>query len=154
MSRVKVLNTFSLEEPHRPMMIPSMGALFRRILTGRGRRTLVHILLLGSIGLAEPWPTCTPTADAEAAQRREIRAGSTLEYPTFAVVTHDGTPDGFTVDLIKAVAAAMGLQLTFKVGPWDEVKTDFKRGRLDLVINMAYSKEADAFADQVAERKG
>ena len=128
-------------------MIASTGALFRSILNGRVLRTLVHILLLCSVVLDEPWPRFTHTADAEAAPRREIRAGSTLDYPPFAVVKNDGTPDGFTVDLIKAVAEAMGLKMTIKVGPWEDLKTDFKRGRLDLLINMAYSKEADAFAD-------
>ena len=128
-------------------MIASMGARFHRILTGRLLQTLVHILLLWSVVLGEPWSRFTHTVDAEAAPRREIRAGSTLEYPPFAVVNNDGTPDGFTVDLIKAVAEAMGLKMSFKVGPWDDVKTDFRRGRLDLLINMAYSKEADAFAD-------
>jgi PAS domain S-box-containing protein len=128
-------------------MTASTGALFRIILTSRLLRTFVHILLWCSVVLAEPWPSLTHTADAEAGPRRNIRAGSALDYPPFAVVKNDGTPDGFTVDLIKAVAEAMRLEVTFKVGPWEDLKTDFKRGRLDLLINMAYSKAADAFAD-------
>ena len=128
-------------------MTASTGVLFRRMLTGRLLRSLVYMLLVCIVVLGEPWPRFTPLTDAEAAPRREIRAGSALDYPPFAVVKNDGTPDGLTVDLIKAIAEAMGFEVAIKVGPWDDLKTDLKRGRLDLLINMAYSKAADVFAD-------
>jgi PAS domain S-box-containing protein len=140
------LDTSVLKEHHEPMTA-STGALFHIILTGRPLQTFVHILLLCSVLLIEPWPRLMHTADAEAGARRDIRAGSALDYPPFAVVKNDGTPDGFTVDLIKAVAEAMGLEVTLKVGPWEDLKIDFKRGRLDLLLNMAYSKAQNAFAD-------
>jgi len=126
-------------------MLASRGRLFHTILSGWRFRTF--LLLLCSVVLAEPWWWRSYLADAEAATRREIRAGSVLDYPPFASMNNDGKPDGFTVDLIKAVADTTGLQVTIKVGPWDDLKTDFKRGRLDLLLNMANSKEADAFAD-------
>jgi PAS domain S-box-containing protein len=128
-------------------MTASTAARFHIILTGRLLRTFVYILLLSCVVLAEPWPRPTHTPDAEASARRDIRAGSALDYPPFAVVKNDGSPDGFTVDLIKAVAEAMRLEVSLKVGAWEDLKTDFKRGRLDLLLNMPYSKAADAFAD-------
>jgi Bacterial extracellular solute-binding proteins, family 3 len=145
-SRTRSLDTSLLEDHHGPMTALTV-ALFRLILTGRLLRTFIYILLLCGIVLPEPWPRLTHTPDAEAGARRDIRAGSAPDYPPFAIVKTDGTPDGFTVDLIKAVAEAMGLEVTLKVGPWDDLTTDLKRGRLDLLINMAYSKARGAFAD-------
>ena len=128
-------------------MSASTDARFRRILIGRLLRTLAFILLLCGMVLIESWPTITSAPEVEAAPRREIRAGSAREYPPFAVVRRDGTPDGFTVDLVKAVGEVMGLQVTVTVKPWNDLKADLQRGRLDLLLNLAYSKEADAFVD-------
>jgi polar amino acid transport system substrate-binding protein len=51
----------------------------------------------------------------------EVRVGSELEFPPYAFVDKSGQPAGFSVDLIKAVAAVMGLSIKISTGPWDTV---------------------------------
>jgi PAS domain S-box-containing protein len=58
-----------------------------------------------SVVLVVLWPQLVYPADAGAALRWHILAGSELAYSPFALVRHDG----FTIDLIKAVAEAVQL---------------------------------------------
>jgi len=76
-----------------------------------------------------------------------IRVVSELDYPPFALTTPDGQADGFTVELFKAVAKAMNLRYSMRVGPWGEIKNAVREGRADVLINMAYSEERAQFHD-------
>jgi len=59
----------------------------------------------------------------------------------------DGEADGFSVDLMKAVCEAMGIDVTFRVGPWDEVRTALERGEIDALPLVSYSREREAVFD-------
>jgi signal transduction histidine kinase/ABC-type amino acid transport substrate-binding protein len=62
-----------------------------------------------------------------------LRVGSELDYAPFALVTDDGLPTGFSVELFEAVADVMGLDYIMTVGPWSQVLGDLKAGRLDVL---------------------
>jgi ABC-type amino acid transport substrate-binding protein len=51
------------------------------------------------------------------AAHRVLQSASELDYPPFSLVRPDGGADGFSVDLLKAVARAAGLGIEFRVGP-------------------------------------
>ncbi len=70
-----------------------------------------------------------------------VQVVSELDYPPFALVKQNGQADGFTVELFQAVARAMQLQYTIRVGPWGEIKNAVLQGQADVLINMAYSEE-------------
>ena len=78
--------------------------------------------------------------------RQHITVGSELDYPPFALVT-GGQADGFSVDLMKAVCAAMDIDVTFRVGPWAEVRTALEKGGIDALPLVSYSKERDQVFD-------
>jgi len=101
------------------------------------RLVLLSLSLVG--GLAAP-------ATSHGAPQRELVVGSEVDYPPFALGEAGGTPDGFTVDLWKAVAKEMGLKYRFRVQPFDEILGDFRSGRIDVLINLAYSDERERFA--------
>ena len=89
--------------------------------------------------------------DADAAQERlKIVVGSELDYPPFAVTTEDGQADGFSVDLMKAVCEIMDIDVTFRVGPWSEVRGALERGEVDALPLVSYSKERDIVFDFTA----
>ncbi len=69
----------------------------------------------------------------EATASSEIRVGSELEFPPYAFVDETGQPAGFSVDLIKAVADAMGMSIHISTGPWDTVWNFLAAGRLDVL---------------------
>ncbi len=47
-----------------------------------------------------------------------VKSASELDYPPFSIVRADGNADGFSVELLRAVIAEMGREVSFAVGPW------------------------------------
>lgn len=76
-----------------------------------------------------------------------IKSASELDYPPFSIVTQDGSADGFSVELLKEVARASGLEISFEVGPWNEIKQKLKNGELDALPLVSYSEERDQYFD-------
>ena len=76
-----------------------------------------------------------------------IRVGSELDYPPFALVAPDGRPEGFSVELFRAVAAVMNLDVSFRVGPWAEILTDLREGRLDALPFVGICPERAEYLD-------
>ncbi len=68
------------------------------------------------------------------------------DYPPFSV-TDDGKADGFSVDLLKAVAEEMGIVVTFKIDQWTVLKEELKNGELDILPLVGYTVERDEFYD-------
>ena len=74
---------------------------------------------------------------------RPLQSASELDYPPFAVVLPDGSADGFSVELLKAVVQAMGLKIEFGVEPWHQIKQKLIQGELDVLPLVSYSRERD-----------
>ncbi|MEO5375352.1 MAG: transporter substrate-binding domain-containing protein [Alphaproteobacteria bacterium] len=70
-----------------------------------------------------------------------IVVGSEIDFPPYALVDEHGEADGFSVDLLRAVAEVMGLEIEIRPGPWPEVLSAFKEGRLGLLPLVALSAE-------------
>ena len=68
-------------------------------------------------------------------------------YPPFCIVDEDGNADGFSVDLIKAVAEVMHLNIQIKVGPWAEIKQELVEGKIDALPLVGRSPEREEIYD-------
>lgn len=78
----------------------------------------------------------------------EVKSASELDYPPFCVVREDGSPDGFSVRLLKAVGEQVGLKIIdVKVAPWAEIKDDLKKGTIDVLPLVSRSRERDEYFD-------
>ena len=103
-------------------------------------------LLLMVIALSfAGWSACGTGYAAN--QPSEIRVGSELEFPPYALLDEKGEPAGFSIDLIKAVAQAMGLSIKTSTGPWDTVWNDLVAGRLDVLPIVAKLPERRPLVD-------
>jgi len=54
-----------------------------------------------------------------------IRSGAEIDSPPLSIVDEKGRAGGFSVELMKAALAAMGREVTFRTGPWAEVRDWF-----------------------------
>ena len=81
------------------------------------------------------------------ANRRILKSASELDYPPFALVRADGSADGFSVDLLKAVAHAVDLEVSIFVGPWHEIKQKLIDRQLDVLPLVSYSREREELFD-------
>lgn len=85
--------------------------------------------------------------DTLADEKNVLKSASEYDYPPFSIVQPDGTAGGFSVDLLKAAAEAAGLTVTFKVGPWNEVKQELAEGKIDVLPLVSYSEDRDRVYD-------
>ncbi len=62
-----------------------------------------------------------------------LRVGSEVSFPPYAFVNQSGEPDGFSVDLFKAVAQSMGINYTITAGPWDTIWSELVSGKITVL---------------------
>lgn len=78
---------------------------------------------------------------------RPLRVGISDDFPPFEYTDDDGEPAGYDVDMMRAAAKVVGLDLEFKAAQWSEVRGDLESGKLDALTGMLYSRERDRTAD-------
>ncbi len=77
------------------------------------------------------------------------KSATEYDYPPFSV-TNEGVADGFSVDLLKAVAKEMGINITFKIDDWSTIKKELEDGDLDVLPLVGYNEERDKVFDFTA----
>jgi len=70
---------------------------------------------------------------------RPVRVGGDRDYPPYEFLDKDGQPAGFNVDLTRAVAEVMGMQVEFRLGAWAGERQALMDGDLDALEGMTYS---------------
>lgn len=76
--------------------------------------------------------------DQEAVKNRysvtsPITIGSEPDYPPYCMVDEKGGAEGFAIDLFKAAARAVGLEVNVRIGVWDILKNDLASGKIDAL---------------------
>lgn len=78
---------------------------------------------------------------------RTILVGGDYNYPPFEYLDEEGNPAGYNVDLVRAVARAMDLDIEIRLGPWTRITDMLAQGEIDLIQGMMYSPERDRIFD-------
>ena len=78
---------------------------------------------------------------------RTIIVGGDHNYPPFEFVDDDGRPAGYNVDLVRAVAREMGLDIEIRLGSWPRIRGMLERGEIDVLAGMMYSPARDRVFD-------
>ena len=60
-------------------------------------------------------------------------------YPPYEFINERGEPDGFNVDLWKALAGEMGLSYSLSLGPWKEVREQLENNQIDVLLGIMMS---------------
>ncbi|MBU0988263.1 MAG: transporter substrate-binding domain-containing protein, partial [Proteobacteria bacterium] len=68
-------------------------------------------------------------------------------YYPYTYVNKDGAPDGFSIDLAKAVTGVMGMELKITINTWERAKSALENGEIDFLPMMAYSAERNKTFD-------
>jgi diguanylate cyclase (GGDEF)-like protein/PAS domain S-box-containing protein/hemerythrin-like metal-binding protein len=93
--------------------------------------------------------TCSHAVDSPA----KTGAGKLLKtiivnnYNPYTFINDKGEPDGFSVEIARAVAKAMNFELEIRVDKWDQALKELEAGRIDLLPMMAFSPERDKLFD-------
>ncbi len=80
-------------------------------------------------------------------QTRPILVGVNRDYPPYEFMDAKGQPIGYDVDLARAVARTMGLEVRIQAAPWDQIRQALEAGRIDMAAGMLRSPDRERFAD-------
>ena len=80
-------------------------------------------------------------------QKSQIKTLIVADYYPYTFVSKEGVPAGFSVDLVKAVATVMGMNLDIGTDTWEHAVKHLETGEIDFLPMMAYSAERDKIYD-------
>ena len=66
-----------------------------------------------------------------------------FNYPPFEYLSEQNQAEGFNVDVMNAVAKAMGIKVEINLGPWEEVVPQLKKGEIDALLGIFKTVERD-----------
>jgi polar amino acid transport system substrate-binding protein len=72
---------------------------------------------------------------------KPIIIGGDRDYPPYEYLDKNGRPTGYNVELTKAIAEVMGLQVEFRLGGWSDMRSALQDGRIDALQGMSFSEE-------------
>jgi PAS domain S-box-containing protein len=86
------------------------------------------------------------TVQYEMETSRVLLYVSDQDYAPYEFLDQDGRPTGFNIELATALSREMGVDISFKLMPWSEVRRMADAGALDLSA-MLYSEKRDRAMD-------
>jgi PAS domain S-box-containing protein len=109
----------------------------------------VCIFLPGFLLLFLPHSLAQQNGEAISQSRHinTILIASEPDYPPYCIVDKNGNPDGFSVELFKAAADAVGLNVEIKIGIWNQIKNDLAEGRIDALPLVGRTPEREEVFD-------
>jgi two-component system, cell cycle sensor histidine kinase and response regulator CckA len=81
---------------------------------------------------------------------RRLVIGGDENFPPYEYLDEHGQPAGYNVDLTRAIAREVGLDIEIRLGPWAQIRENLVRGEIDAVQGMFYSPERDRSVDFTA----
>ncbi len=78
---------------------------------------------------------------------RPIVVGGDRNFPPFEYLDENGHPFGYNVDLTRAIAREMGLNIEIRLGRWTERMNALKTKKIDVLQGMFYSTSRDQYFD-------
>ncbi len=121
---------FTASDRRRPPMADRQSPV-----TSAALRAIACILLLAAPGVF---------ADAPA---KTIEVGCNNDFAPYEFADSSGQPDGYTVELMRAVAREAGLEVHFVAGPWDQMRRALEEHTLDALSGVLYSRKRDHLFD-------
>lgn len=125
-----------------------------RALSLRWYRTLILGLVSLLIVAAGPGirPPALPAGSGNPpavrhAQTTRLKTIIVDNYYPYTYMNSQGQADGFSVDLLKAVAQVMGFEVDIRPDTWQHALDALQSGEIDFLPMMAYSKERDQLFD-------
>lgn len=76
-----------------------------------------------------------------------IKSASELDYPPYCIVTEEGEADGFSVELLREALLREGYDVSFEVGPWNEVKGMLESGEVQVLPLVGRTPEREEIFD-------
>ncbi|MCC5835800.1 MAG: transporter substrate-binding domain-containing protein [Opitutales bacterium] len=70
-----------------------------------------------------------------------------FDYAPFSFIDKTGKPSGLDVDVLDAIAASSGIQLSYQLSPWENALSSIQSGKADIIVGIIFSEDREAFLD-------
>ncbi len=113
-------------------------------------KTRVSILVAIAVILVSlgPWLTPLPCfGESLKSEKRTIVVGGALNYPPYEFLDEDGKPTGYNVELTRAIAREMGLNVQISLLPSHSIFQALEEGKIDVLMGVAYTETREQTLD-------
>ena len=76
-----------------------------------------------------------------------IRISGDKNFSPYEFINANGQPDGYNIDIMKAIVAKVGLTIDLKLERWADARRALENGRVDALTGVMYSKARDRVFD-------
>ncbi|MEI6206203.1 MAG: transporter substrate-binding domain-containing protein [Desulfuromonadales bacterium] len=102
-------------------------------------RTGAFLLLALLCLCVRPFPL--QALEMDVAEQSSIVIGADRDYPPYEFLDKNGKLAGYNVDLTRAIADVMGMQVEFRSGGWSEMRNALMNRSVDVLQGISYSDE-------------
>ncbi len=86
-------------------------------------------------------PVSIMAAQSQKHDPQLIVIGGDRDYPPYEFIDKDGHPNGYNVELTRAIADVMGMKVEIRLGGWAEMRSALQNGTIDALEGMSWSEE-------------
>lgn len=97
-------------------------------------------LLLQSAALSA-LPRTAQAIESPVSEPASLIAGGDFNYPPYEFLDANGNPTGFNVELTRAIAGVMGLDVKIRLGAWGDMRSALDAGAVDILQGMVATEE-------------
>jgi PAS domain S-box-containing protein len=105
------------------------------------------LLFLFAIAIPCVASATVSSVDSTLFQFKTITISAEPDYPPYCIIDKNGNPDGFAIDLFKAAAKAVNIDVIIKIGIWNQIKQDLAEGKIDALPFMGRTPEREPYFD-------
>jgi aspartate ammonia-lyase len=105
--------------------------------------TLAWVVML--ILAAVPPSGLCHAENGQTVRNRVIIVGGDHNYPPYEFLGGNGEPQGYNVEMTKAIASVMGLEVRIVLGPWNDMFGKLKGGEIDIIQGILKSPEREEY---------
>ncbi|KAB0668842.1 transporter substrate-binding domain-containing protein [Oryzomonas sagensis] len=80
-------------------------------------------------------------------ENRPIIVGGIISHPPFEFLDQEGKFTGYGVELTRAIAKTMGMNLQFTIEPFGSIRRSLYNGKIDVLMDIAYSESRAKYFD-------
>lgn len=73
--------------------------------------------------------------------QQTIVVGGDHYHPPYEFIDENGEPAGYNVELTRAIAEVMGIDVRIELGEWSDMRKKLANGDIDVLQGMSYSEE-------------
>jgi len=107
----------------------------------------VFLLALSILVVLATPISASETPQVQEPARRTLVIGGDYNYPPHEFLGDNGEPDGYNVEMSRAIARVMGVEVKIVLGPSDQLRDQLERGEIDAIQGILKSPEREAYLD-------